>query len=79
MGTDIDIAGKEEGARKVDSTPIAGRNGNLDNHGIYDETIIPTGALDPVYEAKARVLNHAVGGTPPLYRFYMDPDVWSDY
>lgn len=25
-----------------------------------DDTIIPKGALDPVYEAKARVLNRAV-------------------
>jgi hypothetical protein len=28
--------------------------------GVDDEAIIPKGALDPVYEAKARVLNHAV-------------------
>ncbi|KAH7324931.1 major facilitator superfamily domain-containing protein [Stachybotrys elegans] len=28
--------------------------------GIDDEAIIPRGALDPVYEAKARVLNHAI-------------------
>lgn len=25
-----------------------------------DEDVIPKGALDPVYEAKAKVLNHAV-------------------
>lgn len=29
------------------------------------EAVIPKGALDPVYEAKARVLNRAVG---PLHR-----------
>jgi hypothetical protein len=27
---------------------------------ISDEDVIPKGALDPVYEAKAKVLNHAV-------------------
>jgi hypothetical protein len=28
--------------------------------GIQDESAIPKGTLDPVYEAKARVLNRAV-------------------
>jgi hypothetical protein len=28
--------------------------------GIHDESIIPEGTIDPVYEAKARVLNRAV-------------------
>lgn len=28
--------------------------------GIHDESAIPQGTLDPVYEAKARVLNHAI-------------------
>jgi hypothetical protein len=28
--------------------------------GIYYESIIPEGTIDPVYEAKARVLNRAV-------------------
>ena len=28
--------------------------------GLDDEAAIPKGTIDPVYEAKARVLNHAV-------------------
>lgn len=28
--------------------------------GVGDATAIPKGTIDPVYEAKARVLNHAV-------------------
>jgi hypothetical protein len=33
---------------------------SLHAYGADDEAIIPKGALDPVYEAKARVLNRAV-------------------
>jgi hypothetical protein len=29
-------------------------------YGAEDEAAIPKGTIDPVYEAKARVLNHAV-------------------
>lgn len=29
-----------------------------------EEDVIPKGALDPVYEAKAKVLNHAVSRIP---------------
>lgn len=32
-----------------------------------DEDVIPKGALDPVYEAKAKVLNHAVSHSPISY------------
>jgi hypothetical protein len=32
--------------------------------GLEDEAAIPKGTIDPVYEAKARVLNHAVCVTP---------------
>lgn len=35
---------------KVESLPV----------GIEDAAPIPKGTIDPVYEAKARVLNHAV-------------------
>lgn len=28
--------------------------------GIYDDSALPAGTLDPVYEAKARVLNRAI-------------------
>lgn len=31
-----------------------------------DDAIIPKGSIDPVYEKKARVLNHAVRATLPL-------------
>lgn len=31
--------------------------------GVDDVAAIPKGTIDPVYEAKARVLNHAVGHT----------------
>jgi hypothetical protein len=32
----------------------------LDSIGVNDAGVIPPGTIDPVYEAKARVLNHAV-------------------
>ena len=35
---------------------------------IDDEAIIPKGALDPVYEAKARILNRAVSMILQLVR-----------
>src|ERR1700753_3190939 len=37
------------------------KNQNLDDLGVNDAGVIPKGTIDPVYEAKARVLNHAVG------------------
>lgn len=58
MGTEPDKARKEE------SPPPHGRATILEVHGIDDAAIIPKGALDPVYEAKARVLNRAVRVTP---------------
>ncbi|KAJ0383749.1 hypothetical protein COL922a_009813 [Colletotrichum nupharicola] len=54
MGTEPDKARKEE------SPPPHGRATILEVHGIDDAAIIPKGALDPVYEAKARVLNRAI-------------------
>jgi hypothetical protein len=38
--------------------------------GWDDEAAIPKGTIDPVYEAKARVLNHAVCART-LYNFVM--------
>jgi hypothetical protein len=35
-----------------------------------DEAIIPKGALDPVYEAKARILNRAVSAASPAKGFW---------
>jgi hypothetical protein len=34
--------------------------GKLESLGVNDASVIPKGTIDPVYEAKARVLNHAV-------------------
>jgi hypothetical protein len=34
---------------------------DLSIEGLSDAAALPKGTLDPVYEAKARVLNHAVG------------------
>lgn len=46
--------------------------GATEGHGIVeaidDEAIIPKGALDPVYEAKARILNRAVSMILQLVR-----------
>jgi hypothetical protein len=47
-------AGKEGNGRKEELA-------NDSDFGIDDAATIPRGALDPVYEAKARVLNRAVG------------------
>lgn len=35
-----------------------------DSVSTKDDAILPTGVLDPVYDAKARVLNHAVSTSP---------------
>ncbi|GKT95763.1 major facilitator superfamily transporter [Colletotrichum tofieldiae] len=60
MGADTDPAKNLDAAQKASSPPAAARDGSLDIHGIDDAAIIPKGALDPVYEAKARVLNRAI-------------------
>lgn len=60
MGVDTDPVKNQDDAHKVGSPSVAARDGSLDIHGIDDVAIIPKGALDPVYEAKARVLNRAV-------------------
>jgi hypothetical protein len=35
--------------------------------GFDEAAAIPKGTIDPVYEAKARVLNHAVCFSPPFH------------
>lgn len=52
---------------KGDTTPTgdSGSPGPAIDHRA-DEAIIPHDALDPVYEAKANVLNHAVRGSRHL-------------
>ncbi|GJC95957.1 major facilitator superfamily transporter [Colletotrichum higginsianum] len=60
MGVDTDPVKNQDDAHKVGSPSVAARDGSLDIHGVDDVAIIPKGALDPVYEAKARVLNRAI-------------------
>lgn len=50
--------GSEKRVTAVDDSEIP-------RHAANDLAAIPKGTLDPVYEAKARVLNHAV--SVPLY------------
>ena len=74
--TDIDISSHRvnitdtESARKgdeiIDKTAQNGDDAKIKDMsspqviGLDDETVIPKGTIDPVYETKARVLNHAV-------------------
>jgi hypothetical protein len=55
-GVNKDLSGKDviDDKKELDNTE------NLDNLGVNDAGVIPKGTIDPVYEAKARVLNHAV-------------------
>lgn len=48
--------------------------------GIDEVAAIPKGTIDPVYEAKARVLNHAVRSSLPcrLDRLLCNADTFSD-
>lgn len=50
---------------KVEAPGSGGDDGNLpvSNANAGDEGILPHGEIDPVFEAKARVLNHAVSIT----------------
>lgn len=61
MGRDSDPIGK-----KLDdgTPPPAYAPGSSSEE--EDAAILPTGVLDPVYDAKARVLNRAVSGPPSL-------------
>lgn len=61
-GTDMNEKNAIEGAAYVpDQEPGFLHNGNNTDVliGINDAAIIPKGEIDPVYEAKARVLNRA--------------------
>lgn len=57
-------AGK--GDASIDKIPQKGEDSEVKDTspaeviGLDDEAAIPKGTIDPVYEAKARVLNHAV-------------------
>ena len=43
--------------------------------GTNDVAAIPKGTIDPVYEAKARVLNHAVCSLPAIYTRDVNTDI----
>jgi hypothetical protein len=51
-------------AEAIEKTPIEGgeRDSRLEDRpsAVDDAGAIPKGTIDPIYEAKARVLNHAV-------------------
>src|SRR6478735_4960728 len=53
------MADKEEERKAYGAINNDGRRNSLVD-AADDEAIIPKGALDPVYEAKARILNRAV-------------------
>jgi len=62
--TDIEAARKGDAAsekvfRNGDDSEIQDQNFSQ-AIGVEDAAVIPKGTIDPVYEAKARVLNHAV-------------------
>jgi hypothetical protein len=46
--------------KKTPESNLEPRLGDDVARGAYDESAIPAGTLDPVYEAKARVLNRAI-------------------
>ena len=50
----------EDSDKKAPESGLDRRIGDDVARGAYDETAIPAGTLDPVYEAKARVLNRAI-------------------
>jgi hypothetical protein len=62
--TDIEQPRKDDGS--IEKTALNGDDSELKDAdpsqvvGWDDEAAIPKGTIDPVYEAKARVLNHAV-------------------
>lgn len=46
--------------KKAPESGVQPRLGEDVAAGIHDDSAIPAGTLDPVYEAKARVLNRAI-------------------
>jgi hypothetical protein len=52
----LDLGEKEPKLPQVEQLPS----------GVEDASAIPKGTIDPVYEAKARVLNHAVSKLTPV-------------
>lgn len=61
-----DTVPPRKGDETIDKIPQNGHDSDIKDTnfsevvGLDDEAAIPKGIIDPVYEAKARVLNHAV-------------------
>ncbi len=58
----------EKGNETIGKAPLTGSDPEKQisaSYGLDDEAAIPKGTIDPVYEAKARVLNHAVCARAP--------------
>jgi hypothetical protein len=80
-----DKSTSHEGIDDVSKTPPATGNPNIKTdpsiEGLSDAAALPKGTLDPVYEAKARVLNHAVGTSGRVTREILmeetDPRNWN--
>ena len=65
-GSELAHQGADGFDRALPCAPVRveGPAQRIHQRGADDDAIIPKGALDPVYEAKARVLNHAVSLMP---------------
>ena len=64
----LDMADVDDGVKPdLVVTGAANPGGEKESTAVADDdAIIPRGEIDPVYEAKARVLNRAVGGSKTL-------------
>ena len=59
-------------AENAEKVPVGSKEANLETlpSGVDDAGAIPKGQIDPVYEAKARVLNHAVSSISNFLLWY---------
>ena len=56
---DVEQARRGDATKSGDGSEVKDTD-LIEVEGLDDEAAIPKGTIDPVYEAKARVLNHAV-------------------
>lgn len=56
-------ASSPEASKQAEHSHVTQNELDFDEAGLKEGQIIPVGALDPVYEAKARLLNQAVRRT----------------
>lgn len=68
MSSDIARDHKKDG-NLPDSSYATGYGTNSSNVSVGDAATLPTGVLDPVYDAKARILNRAVR---IIFSFFFD-------